>query len=311
VSTRHATPEAAAAAAETPPRAGLGPPLAFVTCCVIWGSTFLAIRMGNDTLPPLWAAALRLGLASVLLVALTYLTGHALPRGAALRAAAQFGFLNFGISFCLLYWAETTVPSGLTAVVYATIPLTTGIAAHALGMERLRPRRALASLGAIAGVAVIFMDQLRASVPLLPLLAVLTAATCAALSGVALKRGPRQHPLGANAIGSLVGFPICLAASLVAREPHVLPRTALALGPLVYLTVVGSLGAFVLYAYLVNRWPVSRTSFIAVVVPVVALTLGILVRGERVTGSALAGSGVVLVAVALGLIPERGAVDGH
>lgn len=299
------------AATPSRPDAGLGPAAAFAVCSLIWGSTFLAIRIGNDALPALWAATLRLGLASVLLTALTYLTGHALPRGAALRAAATFGVLNFGFSFCLLYWAETMVPSGLTAVVYATIPLTTGIAAHALGMERLRPRRALASLGAIAGVAVIFVDQLRASVPLKPLLAVLAAATCAALSGVALKRGPRQHPLGANAIGSLVGLPICLLATILTREPMLLPRTAAALGPLIYLTVAGSLGAFVLYAYLVNHWPVSRASFIAVVVPMVALTLGVLVRGERLTPSALAGSAMVLVAVTLGLMPDRGARDGH
>ena len=72
-----------------------------------------------------------------------------------------------------------------------------------------------------------------------------------------------------------------------------------------------SLVAFVLYAYIVNHWPVSRASFIAVIVPIVALTLGVLVRGERLTGSGLAGSAIVLIAVTMGLMPERGAPDAH
>src|SRR5262245_50727192 len=102
-----ATVDPAPVSATARPGGGFGPAAAFATCSLIWGSTFLVIRISNDALPPFWAATLRLGLASVLLTSLTYLTGHRLPSGGALLAAAQFGALNFGISFCLLYWAET------------------------------------------------------------------------------------------------------------------------------------------------------------------------------------------------------------
>ena len=71
----------------------LAPYAAFAGCCAIWGSTFLFISMGNDTVPPLWAATLRLGLASLLLVALTRLTGRSLPRGPALYTAAGLATL--------------------------------------------------------------------------------------------------------------------------------------------------------------------------------------------------------------------------
>ena len=88
----------------------LAPTAAFAGCCAIWGSTFLVISIGNDAVPPLWAATLRLALASVLLFALNRLTGRSLPRGPALAAAAGFGFLNLGLSFCCLYWGEKSLP---------------------------------------------------------------------------------------------------------------------------------------------------------------------------------------------------------
>ena len=274
---------------------------AFCLCCAIWSSTFLVIRVGNDTLPPLWAASLRLALAGTLLFALTFATRSALPRGDALRAAALYGLLNFGLSFCLLYWGEVYVPSGITAVFYATVPLTTALAAWALRLESPSMRRLLAALVAIAGVGLLFSSELGHAVPLAPLLGIVGAATSASMSSVVLKLGPRQHPLGVNAVGALVGLPVCLAASFLAHEAHPLPTASAGLFPLLYLTLAGSLGAFMLFAWLVNRWPVTRLSFIAVVVPVVATALGVIVRHEPVTPTGLAGSAIVLGGLVLGM----------
>ena len=99
------------------------PWMAFAACGAIWGSTFLVISIGNDTLAPVWAATLRLTLAALLLGAWTRARGRALPRGAALRAALGYGVAQFGVNLPLLYWGEKLVPSGLSAVVFATIPL--------------------------------------------------------------------------------------------------------------------------------------------------------------------------------------------
>ena len=283
----------------------VAPYAAFAGCSLVWGSTFLAIRIGDDTVPPLWAATLRLALASVLLTALTRLTGRRLPRGPALKAAAGFGFLNFGLSFCLLYWGEKTVPSGLAAVLYGTVPLTTALFARAFGLERLRGLKIAGALVALAGIGVIFSGQLTARVSLLPLAGVFAAATLGSASGVVLKRGPRQHPLGVNAAGAMVGLVVCAAASFLAREPHALPSSAGAILPIVYLTIAGSVIAFVLYAWLVNHWDVTRISFIAVVVPVVALLLGAAVRQERLTGPHRAGSLLVLAGLLLAILSDR------
>ncbi len=278
---------------------------AFAGCCLIWGSTFLVISIGNDALPPLWAVALRLGLAALLLTAITYALGQRLPRGDALRAAIGYGFLNMGVSMTLLYWAEVSVPSGLVAVLYATIPLTTALFARAGGLERLVPLKLAGAGVALGGVALIVAGNSGGALHALPVAAAVLAATCASASGVVLKRGPRQPPLPANAVASFAGFLVALVASFAAREPHPLPLTGAALFPVLYLVVAGSIGAFGLYAWLVNHWPVTRISFISVVVPVVALTLGVAFRGERLDRVEVLGSLLVMAGLALALASDR------
>ncbi len=278
---------------------------AFTGCCLIWGSTFLFISLGNGALPPVWAASLRLALASVLLSVIARLLRHPFPRGAALRAALVYGFLQFGVNFALLYWGEMTFPSGLTAVLYATIPLTTTLLARAHGLEPLGPLKLVGAGVALAGVALIFSGQLGGDLMLVPALVLFVAASFAAWSGVLLRRGPRQSPVWANAVGSMAGLVVCLGASFAVGEAHPLPLRFAAWFPLAYLTVAGSLGAFVLFAWLINHWPVSRVSFVGVVNPVVALLLGWMVRGERLTVASFAGSALVILGVVVGLRATR------
>ncbi|MES1204581.1 MAG: EamA family transporter [Pseudomonadota bacterium] len=275
--------------------------LAFTTCGAIWGSTFLVISIGNDAMAPVWAAALRLMLATVLLTAWGAARGVRIPRGAALRAALGYGLGQFGINFPLLYWAERIVPSGLAAVFYATIPLSTALLTHALGMEQLTAGKMFGAILAFGGVTVLFSSSLRGDVPLIGLLTVFTAATMAGIGTVLLKRGPRQSPIGANAVGSALGAVITLAISFAIGEPHVLPTTPGAAFPLLYLTIAGSLGAFVIMSWLVNHWSVTRTSYVSVIVPVLALGLGALFRKERLTWLSLVGSTMVLVGLVIGM----------
>ena len=280
---------------------GLGPWGAFTTCSLIWGSTFLFISIGNDALAPEWAASLRLALAAVLLSVIARLMRHPFPRGRALRTALLYGLLQFGINFALLYWGEQVFPSGLTAVLYATIPLSTALLAAGLGMERLGALKLTGALVGLAGVSLIFSGQMGREVGLVPAIAIFVSATVAGWSGVVLKRGPRQSPVWTNAVGSMVGLAVCLPASFALGEPHPFPARFAAWFPVVYLTLAGSVGAFVLFAWLINHWPVTRVSFVSVVNPVVALVLGWLARGEHLTPASFAGSALVVAGVVLGL----------
>ncbi len=278
---------------------------AFAGCTLIWSSTFLVISIGNDSLPPVWAASLRLFLATLILGTLARVRRLPLPSGPAARAATWYGVLQFGLNFPLLYWGEKVIPSGLTAVLFATIPLTTALFAHGFGLERITPLKIVAAVVALGGVAVIFSGQIHDVFPAAPFVAVLAAAAVASLGTVLLKRGPRQSPIVVNAWGAAVGLPLCLAGSFLLGEPHPLPLTAGALGPLLYLTLAGSVGAFVLMAWLVQRWPATRISFIAVMTPTLAVTLGWLFRGERLGLATLAGSLLVVAGVAISVLSDR------
>ena len=262
--------------------------------------------MGNEAVPPFWAATLRLALAAVLLSAIARATGARFPRGAALRGALLFGFFSFGINMGLLYWGELRVPSGVAALFYATNPLSTGLLAALFGVERLDARKTLAAIAAMAGVAIIFAGELSLDVPAVALLAVFAAATAAALSNIFLKRAPRQAAIPANAVGAVVGAAVCLAASLLTGEDRALPTTTAGWGPILYLTIAGSLGAYVIYTWLVARWDVTKTSLVGVTAPVVAVLVGAVVKGERPAAITLLGAVVVLGAVVAGLrAPER------
>jgi len=271
---------------------------------MVWGSTFLFIRIGNDTLPPVWGATLRLGIASVVLTGIALAARAPWPRGAPFTAALRFGMVNFGVSLPLLYWGEQTVPSGLAAIMYATLPLSTALFARGFGLEPLLRGTLGAALLAMVGVSVLFSTQLSGHYSRLALAAVFLGAATASLAGVLLKRSPGAHPLWTNVIANSVGAVMCALISTALGESHALPVGA-AWIPVLYLTIVGSIGAFVVFTWLLQRWSASRLSFIAVITPVVAVLLGVIIRGEHLSAANLSGAGVILVAAALGISSSR------
>ena len=273
----------------------------FVACALIWGSTFLAIRLGNEATPPVWAATIRLALASVLLFLIAAIFRMPIPRGRALRGAALWGLFNLGVNLSLLYIGEQTVPSGISAVLFATVPLTTALLAAAFGVEPLVLGKLVAALIAIGGVAVIFAGELGVSVPFTGLLTVFCAASAAALANVLLKREPKQQVIPLNAVGTAVGAVVCLVASVALGEPHAIPTTAAAWLPILYLTIAGSLGAFVLFSWLVTHWSVSNASLLGVTVPIIAVVLGGLVKGEQPAPLTYLGAAIVISAILFAL----------
>jgi len=273
--------------------------------CLIWGSTFLVIRIGNEAVPPLWAATIRLIIATPLYFIVARATGAVFSGGPALRAALAYGILNYGVNFVLLYWGEQRIPSGTAAVLYATIPLTTGLFASLLGVHRFESRQLFAAILGLAGVAVVFSAELARGAPLAALAAVLGGATASSLSSVILKKGPPQSTWVVNSIGAAVGAVICLTASLGMREPHAIPRDVAGWAPIAYLVVAGNLGAYALYGWLIAKWNVIRINVIALMIPMVAVVLGSLIRQEALPSQAYAGGALVLVGVGLTLFRTR------
>jgi drug/metabolite transporter (DMT)-like permease len=274
---------------------------AFSGMCLIWGSTFLVIRIGNEAVAPIWAACLRLVIAFVLLVAMAVITRAPFPRGAALRGALLYGFLNLGVNFALLYWGEQRVPSGIAAVLYATMPLSTAIFSWAFRLHAINWVRTACALFGLLGVGLIFAGELKLGAPVAALLAVFAGATCASLSTVVLKKSPPQSPFTANAVGAVPGFLVCILASKALGESQHLPQSSSGWWPILYLAVLGSLGAYVLWAWLVTQWKATSVALSALVVPVLAVILGAIAKGESPAPGTYLGGLLVLGGVAVSL----------
>jgi drug/metabolite transporter (DMT)-like permease len=269
---------------------------------LIGGSNFVAVRFSNAELPPYWGAALRFFPASLLLLAAMAAWRIPFPHGASLRGAAIYGALNFGLGYALGYYGLQDAPAGTGAVVLATVPLFTLLLVALHGQERFRVRGLVGGIIALAGIAIVFREQLSASVPLLSLLAMLGNALVAAEAGVIAKGMPRMHPIATNAVGMLVGAIFLLALSFAVGEAHDLPHTATTWAVVAYLSIIGSIGLFGLFLVMLRRWTASASSYALVVMPLVAVSLGALLRGETISPIFLVGAALVAAGVYVGAL---------
>lgn len=274
---------------------------AFATAVVFLGVNFVAVRISNQELPPFWGSSLRFMAACVLLFSLVRLRKISLPRGRALTGAVWFGLFSFAISYGFLYWGLTQVSAGMASVTFATIPLITQLIASLIGQEILTWRGILGAMIVIAGIGIVFYEQLRFDIPFVYLGAVLAGVVSSALSGIVVKHFPKSHPLSTNVVGMGVGALVLLIFSFLVGETMSLPdlsSTWLALGWLVMSSIVG----FVIIVWLLARWSATATSYIGVLTPLVTVIAASLLTGETPTLTFLAGSFLVLVGVYVGAL---------
>lgn len=275
----------------------------FVLLCLIWGSTWLVIKVGYGGLGPFNVAALRFLVAGALFAPLVPAMGARWPRGAGeWSLVAWVGATLFAADYGLIYWGEQVIDSGLTAILFATLPLLTALAAHAyLPGDRITTRKLAGTLLAFLGVVALFADRLRIDpAHALPMLAIVASAGCAALAAVATKRhGSALHPAALTAPAMGVGALLLLGASLIAGDGVRLPRDAPTWGAILYLALLGSVVTFLVYFTLLKTWSVTALSFISVFTPVVALLLGFLVLDERPTARTGLGAVLILAGVTL------------
>ncbi len=281
--------------------------LAFFAIYVLWGTTFLAIRIAVEELPPLFAAGSRFFIAGVLLYGFMRIKGHAKPTANQWRSLAIMGLLMFVAEYGPLFWAEKYVPSGIVSVLAATLPiLTLVIEMLVLRQQRMRPLVAVATMLGFAGVTVLVWPSSSQHFGLVPCLAILAGATTWSLGSV-LTRSldlPKSRPVTAGA-AMMLGGGALLALSAAFGELHPLPHISLRAGlAVLYLIVFGSLLAFTAFVWLLAHMPATRVSSHAYVNPVVAIALGYFVAGEVVTLRTLAGS--ILVLISVFLILRRG-----
>lgn len=281
---------------------------AFSAIYFLWGTTFLAIRVAVEELPPLFAAGTRFFLAGLVLYAFMRVKGEVRPTAKQWRNLALIALLMFVAEYGPLFWAEKFVPSGIVSVLAATIPILTLIA-EMLILRQLRfPWSvALTSLIGFVGVGVLLLRGNGQTFALVPCFAVLAGSLSWSVASV-LSRSldmPRARPMTAGATMMLGGAGLLVLSAGFGEMhpfPHISLRAALAV---LYLIVFGSLLAFTAYVWLLAHMPATRVSSYAYVNPIVAVALGHFLADEPITSHTLAGTGLVLLSVFLILRPRQ------
>jgi drug/metabolite transporter (DMT)-like permease len=276
---------------------------AFVALCVIWSSTWLAIKLGLRDLPPISFVALRFIIAVVVLLAISVGRVPLLPRDRGdFKLLAWTGVLMFAINYALLFWAELYVSSGLSAVLQATIPIFGMVFAHyIIPSEPLRAARIAGAVLAIGGVAVI-CSRLLDFGGLLAFwggVAIVFGAAGAAFSNVLLKaRAIRLAPAMIAAWQMIFGLvPLVVIGFLVEGNPLHFHWTARAAFCLFYLAIPGSAFAFLLLYWLLPRMSVTNLQTISFITPPGAVLFGWLLGGESFSLWSLAGGALIMAGV--------------
>lgn len=281
--------------------------LAFVLVCLIWGTTYLAIKVALETIPPMAMGGIRYAVAGIVLGAGLWLRGTPLPPRSTWPSFAFVGFFMLGLGNGGVVYAEQFVPSGLAAVLIATSPFwMTGVESLWPGGERLTLRHLFGLIVGFGGILVLVWPDLLTSLSGgsrygIGVLALQIACVGWAIGSSYAKRFSQSRDVLAGAALQMFfgGAWMLLFATLAGEWPrlHFNPTTAFALA---YLTVAGSIAAYTAYAYALKYLPVSTVSLYTYVNPVIAVALGTLLLGEpfgarMVVAAVIIAAGILIV----------------
>ena len=285
--------------------------LVWLLLCGIWGSTWLFIKLGLEDLPPVTFAGIRFVIACAILVVWIGLRRMAIPtsRGDWILLAIS-GILAFGLNYGLVFWGEQYISSGLAALLQATLPAFGIVFAHFhLPAERLSWAKIAGVVLGVFGVGVVFSNQLAiaGTQALAGSVALVLSAVFAAYSNVLVKAyGKHLDPAVLAAGQMLFGLLLLLGIGIpLEGNPLNFRWTPMALIALVYLAVVGSVIAFLLYYWLLLKMDVTNSMLIALVTPVVAVILGMLVLDEEIGWRTLIGGATIMLGISLIVVRRK------
>ena len=278
--------------------------LVFLALGAAWGSSYLFIKIGVETITPFTLVAGRLAIGAAVLAAVMAITRTAMPR----RRSAYWhllvvALLGIVIPFSLITWGEQTIDSGLAAILNGSVPLfAIVLAALVLADEPITVNRLGGLVIGFAGVVVLtapgLQDGFGGSLP--GQLALIGASISYAAAGVYARRTVKGVPPLTSAFLE-VGFAFAITLVLAAAfgSPWATSIEPEAVFSVAWLGLIGSGLAFLAFFYLLNRWGATRTALVAYLLPVVGIILGVLVLEEAVSLPMLAGTALIIGGIAL------------
>lgn len=293
-------------------RRRLLPWISLLVVWVVWGSTYLAMRVVVAEMPPLPAAGTRFAVAGAImaLVALLVDRRHGWPTRRQLLDYSLVGVLLLSVGNALVMWSEQTVPSGIAALIVATVPI------WILLLDGLRPggepwtaRVWVGTVVGLAGVALVARPEGEVGGGhWLAIVALQAACLSWTVGSLYAQSVPKRLPLASAAAVEMLAGSIVLFAAAAAMGSdwgRMAAASTRAWGGVAYLVVFGSLVGFTAFAYCLNELPATTVGTYAYVNPVVAVILGALVLGEPLTPGLLAGGALIVLSVVLTTLRKR------
>jgi drug/metabolite transporter (DMT)-like permease len=277
---------------------------AWLVVCVIWGTTYLAIKIALESIPPFLMGGIRYVIAGAILAAWLVATGRPLPLKGSRARLLVLGFFMLTLGNGGVVWGEQYLSSGLTAVIIATTPFWMVGVDAALGGDRLHLRQVVGLAVGLAGIVILVWPDLALGGNTRQILWGILALQIACCGWAIASSYTRRHVVSADVLGAAAlqmmfggGF-LVLLGLLVGEWPALsfTPRTTTAL---VYLILAGSLVAFAAYSYALRHLPVAVVSLYTYINPVIAVALGTLLLGEPFHLSMVVGGAVIAIGIAI------------
>lgn len=276
--------------------------IGLIVVCLIWGSTWLALKVGVTTVPPLLAASIRFFVASAILVLMLVLQDERIPRDKQFwKLCLIISFNNFSVPYSLIYLGQKNVPTGLSSILFASYPFWVALFSHLrLPGERITFAKGVGMSIGFLGIVMIFSDQINLTgrYPIVGMLAILVSALLQAFTLVTLrKHGKPYSPVALNLVAMFLGAVTLLAASLSIEDVKHAYFGTYSISSILFLATFGSVVTFVTYFWLVKHVQAVLLSLTAFVAPVITIFMGRYMLSEELDKEILLGASMVLIGI--------------
>ncbi|MEE9429419.1 MAG: EamA family transporter [Melioribacteraceae bacterium] len=276
--------------------------LGFISICIIWGSTWVVIRIGLDTLTPMISAGVRFLFASLIIFSIVQFKKYKLPKDSlSLKLYFFMGIFSFAIPFWLVYWAEQFIPSGLASVLFGVFPFSVFIFSWLfLKTEKLDFYKMLSIILGFIGIVIIFYENINLDFEkqFWGLVAVFASAVLQGLVAVILKKyAGHLNPFSMNAYPLLIAGSVLILFSFGFEDSTNWEFTPKAIYSILYLATIGTIVTFTIYYWLLQNMNVVILSLSSFITPIIAVILGWLILNEKLSQNVLFGSMLVLMGI--------------
>lgn len=276
--------------------------LGYILICLLWGSTWLAIKIGLESLTPFVAAGLRFTTAAFFLFIIIKVRNiHVQTDRLALKLYLLMGFFSFAVPFALVYWAQSFIPSGLSSILFAAYPFFVILFTKVFFKEEeVNKFKIIGSLIGFIGIIIIFSKNLQFDFGkgIFGYFAVVLSALFQGMVAVSIKKyGKKLNPVSMNFIPVFIAGVVLLGLGLLVEDRTKLKFDISAVLSVLYLAIFGTIATFSTYYWLMKRISVVLLALSAFITPIVAMFLGWLVANEMLSAQELIGSSLVLMGI--------------